>query len=369
MTRAVLVQLALFAAIAVGCGLFVLNTLFGTQPVRPLERVSVVTPDAAGLAPGSQVSYRGVFVGTVSAVAIDPGGQGVRLDLRLDAGRRIPVASRAVISVDTPMAIQHLDLQPNAEQPPYLSDGSVIGPQQTARPLPLSDVLVDFDRATRGIDGRDVSRLSRALATGLNGQGPELGRIVDNTREVTEVLRQHQPQITDLLGQQGPGALSRARETTGELPELSASMRRLADGARAQEPTLARLTRTAPDVAEQIDRLTAANQPAVTSLLGNAVTTAQIVNSRTPAVAAALDSVPRGAADLANLEHNGVADFYLVAAQGPACAYDTPRRPPTDTSPRNPRLDQSCAPAPGRAQRGAETAPIPSNSSSSGAGQ
>ena len=362
MTRAVLVQLALFLAIAVGCGVLVLNTVFGAQPVRPLDRVVVRTPDAGGLAPGSQVTYRGVLVGTVSAVSIDEDGQGVRLDLRVDTGRRIPAASRAMISMDSPMAIKHLDLQPAGETPPYLRDGSVIGPQQTARPLPLENLLVDFDRATGSVDSRDVSRLSGALATGLNGQGPQLRRVVDNTGALTRVLQQHEPQVTDLLGR----GLGPVGESTAELPALSASMRRLADQARSQEPALSRLVHTAPDVADEVNRLVGANQPAVGSLLGNMVTTSQVVNSRTPALAEALDAVPRGAGSLASIAHGGVADFYLVAAQGPVCYYDTPRRPPTETGPRSPRLDQTCPAGPDREQRGADSAPRPSSGPSAG---
>lgn len=358
MTRAVLIQLALFLAIAVGCGVFVLNTVFGSQPVKPLDRVAVRMPDAGGLTPGSQVTYRGVSVGTVSAVAIDADGQGVRLDLRVDTDRRIPAASDAKVSMDAPMPIKHLDLQPAGDGPPYLHDGSVIGPQRTSRPLPLESLLVDFDRATGTINSGDVSRVSQALATGLNGEGPQLRRIVDNTDVLTRLLQQHDPQVTDLLGQ-GPGALGSVRQSTAELPELSASMRRLADQARGQEPALTQLSHTTPDLVDQVNQLVRTSQPAVSSLLGNMVTTSQVINSRTPALREALNAVPRGAGSLASIAHGGVADFYLVAAQGPACYYDTPRRTPTDTGPRAPQLNQNCPAGPDREQRGADSAPVP----------
>ena len=82
MSRAVLVQLALFLAIAVGCGVFVLTTVTGGRLHRAPVRVDVLVPDASGLAETSQVTYRGVRTGTVGAVEFDPAG--VRLRLLLD---------------------------------------------------------------------------------------------------------------------------------------------------------------------------------------------------------------------------------------------------------------------------------------------
>lgn len=359
MSRAVLWQLVLFAAVGLGCGVFILQTVLGSQALAPPMRVQVRMPDAAGIAESSQVTYRGMSVGTVSDVAIGPEGRGVRLVLDVDSGQRIPESARAEVSMDSPMAIKHLDLRPADDRPPYLRDGSVIGPQQTDRPLPLEKLLVDVDRSTRGINPDDVSAVSRALATGLNGAGPEARRIVDNTVQLNKLLREHEPQVTNLL-QQGPEALEAVSGPQADLPQLAASMRRLAERTHQQQPELEHLLDTAPGVAGRTNDLMARNEQQIEQLLDGALDSARTLNGRVPALKETLTAVPKGTRSMASIVHGDIADFYLVAAQGPACYYDTERRTPQETAPREPRLDQNCPAGDGRAQRGADSAPVPS---------
>lgn len=358
MSRAVLWQLVLFAAVGLGCGVFILQTVLGSQALAPPMRVQVRMPDAAGIAESSQVTYRGMSVGTVSDVAIGPDGRGVRLVLNVDAGQRIPASTRAEVSMDSPMAIKHLDLRPADDRPPYLRDGSVIGPQQTGRPLPLEKLLVDVDRTTRGINPDDVSAVSRALATGLNGAGPEARRIVDNTVQLNKLLREHEPQVTNLL-EQGPDAVQALSGPQTDLPQLAASMRRLAERTHQQQPELEHLLGTAPGVTARTNDLIARNEQQTEQLLDGALDAARTLNGRVPALKEALTAVPKSTRSMASIVHGDIADFYLVAAQGPVCYYDTERRTPQETAPREPRLDQNCPAGDGRAQRGADSAPVP----------
>lgn len=358
MTRAVLIQLALFLAIALVCAVFVANTVLGPQALTAPTRVTVRMADAAGLAPTSQVTYRGLRVGTVSDVRVSDNGDDVRVELALDPGARIPASSKAMVSMDTPMGIQHLDLQGAEANPPYLRSGSVIQPENTSRPLPLETLLVHFSDLAKSVDGRDIAVLSESLSTGLNGTEPELQRILNNTRTLTELVEQREPQITNLLDQ-GPSLLGSADGTAGDLPQLAASMRELTGDVRKQEPAVRKLADTAPGTTKELVRLLNDNQQATGVLLGNMVSTGQIVSARTPALRESLVAVPQGLEDLGSIVHGNIADFYLVGAQGPVCYYDTPRRTATDTGPRELRTEWTCPAGKGLQQRGADSAPRP----------
>lgn len=355
--RMMVVQLVIFLVVAFGCGVYVVRNVFGPQVLHTPSRVVVHMPDAAGLAPSSQVTYRGVQVGTVSAVRIEDTGVSIELDL--DASRPIPAGSKAIVSMDTPVAIQHLDFQPAEDKPPYLHDGSVIESPATARPLPLETLLVHFVQVADSLDPHDISVLADALSTGLNGMAPQLDRILDNTGTLLRTLQEQQPKVLNLINN-GQTLLGSAGAATGSLPQLAASMRQLADQVRSQDPTIRTLLDNAPAVANQLVPLLANNQQAVTVLLGNLVTVGGILSTRVPALNELAVAMPDALGKVAKTVHGDTTDFYLVGTQGPVCYNGTQRRPPTDTAPRDPQLGWQCpSKTPTLDQRGAANAPRP----------
>lgn len=360
--RLALIQLALFLVISIGCAYYVATNVLGPQTFHPPFRVAVQMPDSGGISPDSQVTYRGVKVGTVSDVSINPDGHGVSVHLTLDPGVRVPASAKAVVSMDTPLALQHLDLRPGTDSGPYLRDGSVIAASQTATPLPLESLLMHATEFTDSLNPQDVATLSDAMASGLNATGPQLTRILDNTATLMRAFQERQPQIQRLLD--GTRTLAGPNGAEGDrLRVLAANMRAVTGSLRGQEPQLRSLLDTAPATTERINQLLVSNEPAVTALLGNLVTTSQIVSIRVPAMEYGIATVPNALARLGSIVHGDTADFYLVATQGPICFTSTERRPPTATDPRQPGLDWHCpGDQPNLDQRGAANAPTPTAS-------
>jgi phospholipid/cholesterol/gamma-HCH transport system substrate-binding protein len=81
--REFLVGLVIIAALVVA----VLGTLYleGTNWGRPSVIVEVLSTDVSQLAEGNAVKFRGVQVGRVRTIQVEPGGEAVRVTLRLDA--------------------------------------------------------------------------------------------------------------------------------------------------------------------------------------------------------------------------------------------------------------------------------------------
>lgn len=362
MNRSAIVQLALFVVIALACGYYVATDVLGPRALGDAISVTVRMPDTGGLDEGSQVTYRGTEVGQVSAIRIgDPAG--VELEVSLSAGAQVPADTDAVVTMDNPLRITQLDLRPRTTSPPYLASGDVITQERTRGPVPLAELLTGFTELAGSVRTEDVATITDALARGLNGMGPELRRVIDNTSELTGFLADRLPQLRRLADggrklMETPGGGNRIRD-------LAATMRELTGTLRANAPAAVELLHRVPEPARQVATLMAQGQPAISALLGNLVTTSQVVSIRAPALEQALISLPRTLNKMAGIVHGDAADFYLVATQGPVCYNATDRRPPTDTSSRQPKLNWHCpASSATLQQRGAANAPRPGASPS-----
>jgi phospholipid/cholesterol/gamma-HCH transport system substrate-binding protein len=353
--RLILIQLAMFVAIAIGCTVFVANNVLGRDPLAEPTRVTVKMANAGGLTPTSQVTYRGTPVGVVDSVRLDPASEHVLIDVTIDPGRRIPANSAVRVSMDAPVAIQHLDFRPVSDTPPFLENGGVIEARgDDTRPLPLETLLRHATELVEGVDPADLAAVSEALAVGLGGTAPQLQQALDNTAALATLLAERQPQITNLVTN-GPPLL----ESANSLPELARSMRELTGDIRAQEPVLRDMLDTTPRTIATLTTLLDENHQDISTLLGNLVTTTQIASDRIPALHALLSAVPDAIGKIASIVHGDVAEFYLLLAQGPVCYYGTPRRTPVDVAPREPMLGWHCPPEANLSQRGAANAPRP----------
>ncbi|MFC5748211.1 MCE family protein [Actinomadura rugatobispora] len=155
-----------------------------------------------GLDARSDVKVRGVTVGTVESVGLEPDGR-VRVRLRVERGVRIPRDARARIdpvSIFGPKEIS-LDLGPAAGRGPYLADGGTItrtqdpaDPADTARPL--------YDTA-RAIDPQDMATIVHTLAQGTAGQGPALRRTIGNGSRVIDAAHADRAVINGLINDLG----------------------------------------------------------------------------------------------------------------------------------------------------------------------
>lgn len=357
--RSPLIRLIVFTLVGAICTAYVGVQLFGTSALRGTFEVTVRMADAAGLVTQSLVTYRGVRVGVVREVTLGRDDSGVSVVLSIDAGQRVPASARAVVDMDMPIDIQHVDLQPANENPPYLGDGSVIQGNRTAAPLPLETLLVHLMRFADSIDTKDVATLTNELSTGLSGMGPTLRQLLDNLVIVLRGLQTYQPQFLQLVNNTNM-LLNPANPGSVDLPALASALRGLSGQIRAHSGQIGTLLDQGTGVANQLVPLLQDNQQSFAALLGNTVTTAQIVSIRTPAVTQLLISLPDTFTTVGGIADGDTANFTLLAAQGPVCYYNTPRRTPTQTTPRAMQPNYLCnSDLPDLQQRGARNAPTP----------
>lgn len=135
MTRLVRIQLIIFTIASI-VGLFVMAFTYMQAPtLLGLGRITVKLelPAAGGLYRFSNVTYRGVQVGTVTDVQVVDGKR-VEATLSLQSSTKIPADLQAHVLSVSAVGEQYVDLQPHDTSPPYLQDGSVIAMRDTTIP-------------------------------------------------------------------------------------------------------------------------------------------------------------------------------------------------------------------------------------------
>lgn len=334
-------QIALFLVIALVSTAYVAVNAVGIDAVAPRNHYTVLMNNAGGLTPSAPVTYRGVTVGDVVDVVALPGDQGVRVELSVFEDVKVPTDTEIVVAQDTPVALKHIDLRPPDAAGPYLADGATVGPRRTSRPLALEEVLINLMKLTDSIDIDDVSVLAEELSTGLAGTGPELERLADNSFALVDDLVELEPTARSLIGN-GTEFLDATGAESGRLPRIARALARISEQLRSVAPEGIELARKVPPLTERLVPLLRQTQPSVSVLLANLVTPAQIVSARIPALEHGLIFIPRSFAELATIGEGNTANFEFVMTQGPVCYYDSPRRTPQQTWPKQPALTYHC---------------------------
>src|SRR3984885_6688967 len=125
LTRFVRIQLLIFTIIGtigvIAMALFYVQapTLLGIGRMT----VTLELPATGGLYRFSNVTYRGVQVGKVTAVGLS--ANGAKATLSLNTSLKIPANLAAEVRSVSAVGEQYVDLQPRTDSGPYLHNGSV----------------------------------------------------------------------------------------------------------------------------------------------------------------------------------------------------------------------------------------------------
>ncbi|YCK39134.1 MCE family protein [Actinomadura sp. ATCC 39365] len=199
---------ALLAVLALAAAYLLLRPVAGVRAVAYFDA-------AVGLYPGSDVRVLGVRVGRVTAVS--PAGAQVRVELALDAGRKVPAGAQAVIVARSLIADRFVQLTPPYRGGPVLQDGGTLG--RTRSPVEIDEALRGYDQLAAALappvsPGPDspqagpprpgssrpgsggvaadergaLARLLRVSAGTFGGQGETVGATVRGLSDAASVL-------------------------------------------------------------------------------------------------------------------------------------------------------------------------------------
>lgn len=362
-----LTSLVAFALVGLLCLAYLLFSVVGEQTFKGNYDVEVQMPTTGGLFPGSQVTYRGVPIGTVSSIDVSTNRSYVIASLSIHDGVHIPVKTKAVVADRSPAGEQYIDFEPYGTSTTYLQNHSVIPASQTVRPPSLAGLLNSVTSFSDSVNIKELRTVFDQLDTALGGTGPALGRIIDNSARIVSSLQAVEPQTIDLLTSGGK-VLATQVAHDGDLRTFSLSLRELADTLRSDDPKTARLISAALSTAQQVGPVLNQDAGNIGMLLVNLVTVGHIAVQRLPGLKALLVALPGGIQALATAVHGNHVDFLLLTQLGTACKYpNTRRQSPLDDHRGPPITNGYCLhPTKGEQQRGAIYAPRPPGDTTAG---
>jgi len=242
-----------------------------------------------GIFPNASVTYRGVPVGRVAGIALH--GDGVRVDLRLDRGVRVPADLTAVVSQRSAVGEQYVDLRPNTDAAPYLRPGDTIPRNRTGTPLPVETLLIHLDALVRSIGVDDLTIVIDELGTAFEGNETALRRLLDSGSALLAEANRHLPETLALIDD-GRTVLSTQVASADAIRRWAAAVADLAATVRAADPDLRRLLAQGPPAVREVAALLRDLEPAIGTLLGNLVTTGGIAVRRLAGIEQILVTYP-----------------------------------------------------------------------------
>lgn len=233
MRRRVVVNLVFFVVLfAVMIGWLTQRVVTFNQIAKPYK-ISAEFSNAFGVLPNAEVTYLGVTYGRISTVERIPGG--VRVNMEIEKGHRIPQGAEASIFRKSAIGEQYVDFAPppgvSADNGPSYPGGTVVPMSKTHVPLEFSELLRSASALISSIPPDAVAQLLDAAATGLAGRTDSLRSLAEGGDKVTAALASRTDAL-DRLADNGTSLTHVVAEHRGELGQSLTDLRNLADSLR-----------------------------------------------------------------------------------------------------------------------------------------
>ncbi len=361
--RAWLSGLALILTLVVGVTYLAVGAL-RLNPLDSTYQVTIRLPESGGLLANQDVSVRGIRVGRIKSLRPTPTGVEVLANINTKA--KIPAASPVRVSGLSPAGEQYIDFEPASNAGPFLSNGSVIGPQHATTPIPLSQVLADADGLLAQTDPKKLEIVKRELS--LSTGGPQkLTDIIDGSTFLLSTMDPVLPQTVSML-KTSRVVLTTLSDKNAGLGATSRNVGDLMTGVNKMDRGYRKFVDQTPHALSSVDNLFDDNSDTMVGLLANLATTARIIYLRVPALNAVFPDY-RGStleALMTTMHEHGLwatADIYPRYT----CDYGTPRRPSSSADYPEPFLYTYCRDDdPQVLIRGAKNAPRPGGDDTAG---
>jgi phospholipid/cholesterol/gamma-HCH transport system substrate-binding protein len=252
--------------------------------------VHVMLPQSGGLYEGSEVTYRGVKIGKVANM--DVRGDGLRVDVALEEGTRVPADSPVYVHNLSVVGEQYVSFEPGSKKGPILRDGDTVHGTQDSLPLGEDVLLQDLSRFVSSLDSGELNTVVTELGTMFKDNANPLRSMVDSTQEFVEAAASNESATIDLLDnaktvlrtQQDNSTNIRSfandlADVTGTLADSDADLRRVLD-------------RAGP-AADELTSLMTSLRKTLPPLLLHLVNVSEVLDARLPALEQLLVTFPR----------------------------------------------------------------------------
>jgi len=222
--REFLVGLVIIVAVTVG----VVGTLWLKRANwgRLATPVEVLVNDVAQLAPGNPVKLRGVRIGSVGEIEVEPDGQAVRIHLELQGPVAMPNDPVVLLSPESFFGGWQAEIA-SREQYPGFDFFNVTGakPTQPDAPVLGGYALPELSRLTASAEqiSANVAQLSERLEVAFNDEtAANLSQAISDIAAISQQVRQFVNTQSAVAGD----LTSKADSALGQIEEASRAARR-----------------------------------------------------------------------------------------------------------------------------------------------
>jgi phospholipid/cholesterol/gamma-HCH transport system substrate-binding protein len=361
MTRGVRIRLLAFLVLSAVGVVYVASNFLGLTD-RVLGRgltIQATLPDSGGLFTGSEVTYRGVKVGKVSAMHVSR--TGLLVTLALKDGTKIPLDTKMHVHNLSAVGEQYLDFEPPDDKPPYAKAGDVIHGDKDSLPMGEDVLLTQMNSLVSSVNGNDLSTVIGEAGTMFRGTANPLQRMVDSGRQFVDEAAAHQDDTIALLNT-GNTVLKTQAAHEKDIQTFASNLADLTGTLRTSDKDLRTILQGGPPAVREVNSLLKGLEPTLPVFLSNLITTNQVLTANLPAleqmlvvfphvIAAGFTGTPGDGYGYINLQFNN---------NVPPCTkgYKPPSqwRPATDTSD-GPIYPAQCRSGPPMDMRGYNYAP------------
>lgn len=217
-----------------------------------------------GLYKNANVTYRGVAIGRVESVGLNPNG--VTAHMRLNSGTAIPSNVTATVRSVSAIGEQYIDLVP-PENPSStkLRNGFRIQRQNTRIGQDVADLLRQAETLLGSLGDTRLRELLHEAFIATNGAGPELARLIESARLLVDEANANYPQVSQLIDQAGPFLQAQIR-AGGDIKSLADGLARFTWQLRAADPRLRDTLADAPDAIDEANTAFSGIRPSFPAL-------------------------------------------------------------------------------------------------------
>jgi phospholipid/cholesterol/gamma-HCH transport system substrate-binding protein len=340
---------------------FVLITLLGVSYVGAryarLDRVFIddgytVTAhfaESGGIFAGGEVSYRGVQVGRVEKLVLTDEGVDVVLDIE-NGHDDIPADAVAVVGNRSAVGEQYVELQPQSDSAPYLSEGGEIAMADTRTPIPTQKLLSDISNTVSSVDQEALSTTVDEFGQAFAGTGKDLQQIIDTGNSFLETADDNFD-VTTALIRDSNTVLRTQVDKASAIQTFARDLSLFSGSLAGSDQALREVIDQGSATATQLRTFLEQNEVDLGALINNAVTTGEVIVDHLPGIEQILVVYPYvvegGFTVVSKSPDTGLYDahFGLIMTTNPVCHHGyegTDTRPPQDGSNRPMNVNAGC---------------------------
>ena len=370
MSRGVRVRLIAFIVLSAVGIVYVAGSFLGITD-KLLGRglhLEATLPTSGGLFNGSEVTYRGLKVGTVSAMDVTRSGLLVHMTLK--DGTKIPLDTKMHVHNLSAVGEQYLDFEPPDNNPPYAKSGDVIKGDQSSLPTSEEVLLTQMNSLVQSVDRKKLSTVIGEAGTMFHNTANPLQRMVDSGSQLVNTASANSDATIGLL-ETGRRVLQTQSNHERDIRTFARNLADLTGTLRTSDKDIRTILQGGPPAVREVDALLKGIEPTLPVFLSNLVTTNQVLTANLPALEQMLVLFPHViAAGFTGTPGDGYGHINLQFNNSvPACTkgYKPPSqwRPATDTSD-GPIYPAQCRSGPPLDMRGYNHAPKSGSAASPG---